>query len=75
MNFPAKTKSFVNCQTVTNVFWWLLQKQAGTEVDREVFDGDLLIFKYFVSIFREVVETKLDVERDKLGSIHKVRLL
>lgn len=41
----------------------------------EVFDGDLLNFKYFVSIFQEVVETKLEVQRDKLGSIHKLRLL
>ena len=41
----------------------------------EVFDGDLLNFKYFASIFQEVVETKLEVQRDKLSSIHKLRLL
>ena len=29
----------------------------------ELFDDDLLKFKYFVSIFREVVETKVENPR------------
>ena len=51
MNFPAKRESLDNSQTATDVLCWLLRQQAALEVDMEVFDGDLLNFKYFISIF------------------------
>ena len=35
----------------------------------EVFDGDLLNFKYFVSIFQEVLETKLEDPRGRLTQV------
>ena len=35
----------------------------------EVFDGDLLNFKYFVSINQEVVETKLEDPRGRLTQL------
>ena len=35
----------------------------------EVFDGDLLNFKYFVSIFQEVLETKLEDPRGRLTQL------
>ena len=48
----------------------LLRQQATPEVDVEVFDGNPLNFKYFISVFKEVVETKFD---DPCG--HLTRLI
>ena len=38
----------------------LLQQKAAPEVDVEVFISNPLNFKYFISVFKEVLETKLD---------------
>ena len=38
----------------------LLQQQAAPELVVEVFDGNLLNFKYFISVFKDVMEAKLD---------------
>ena len=40
-------------------------------MDVEVFDGNLLNFKYFISVFKEVVETKLDNPRGGLTRLIK----
>ena len=66
MNFTAKTESLDNSQPATDVLYQLLQQQAAPEVNMEVFDGNLLDFKYFVSIFQEVVKTKLEDPRRRL---------
>ena len=42
----------------------LIEAASSLEVDIEVvFAGNLLSFKYFISTFKEVVETKLDDPR------------
>ena len=66
MNFSAKTDSLDNSQTATDVLCWLLRQQAAPGIDMKVFDSDLLNFKYFVLILREVVETKLEDPRERL---------
>ena len=71
MNFSANRESLGNSKTATDNLCQLLQQQAAPEVDTEVFDGDLLNFMYFVSIFWEVVETKLEDPRGQLTQLIK----
>ena len=54
MNFSAKRELLDNYQTATDVLCWLLQEQAAPEVEMEVFNDDLLNFKYFVSVFEKL---------------------
>ena len=58
-------------QTATDVLCQLLKKEAVPEVDIEVFDGNLLNFKYFISLFKENVEMKLDDPRGRLTHLIK----
>ena len=55
-------------QTATDVLYQLLKQQAAleVEVDVEVSDENLLNFKCFMSLFKEVVETKVDDPRGRL---------
>ena len=53
-------------QTATDVLYQLLKQQAALEVDVEVSDENLLNFKCFMSLFKEVVETKVDDPRGRL---------
>ena len=48
----------------------LLHHQSAPEVEIETFRGDLLEYHYFISVFREVVELKIDDPHGRL-----VRLL
>ena len=38
----------------------LLEQQSAPDVDIDVFDGNPLNFKYFMTLFREVVESKIE---------------
>ena len=42
---------------VSDVLCQLLKQQSAPDVDIYVFDGNLLNFKYFMTFFREVVES------------------
>ena len=53
-------------QTTTDVLCQLLRQQAAPQVDIEVFDGNLLNFKYFMSLLKEVVETKINDPKGRL---------
>ena len=44
----------------------LLQLQSTPEVDIETFDGNVLNYHYFMALFREVVESKVNDPRGKL---------
>ena len=55
-----------NSLPATGVLCQLLRQQAASEVDMEVFDGNLLNFKYFRSILKEVVKTELEDRRGQL---------
>ena len=48
----------------------LLRHQSAPEVEIETFRGDLLEYHYFISVFRKVVELKIDDPHGRL-----VRLL
>ena len=66
----AEPTSLFN-QTAADVLCQLLKHQTAQEVDIEVFDGNLLNFKYFISLFKEAVERKLDDPRVRLTCIIK----
>ena len=57
--------------TMTEMLCKLLRQQAAPEVDVEVFDGNPLNFQYFISVFKEVVETKVDDPRGRLTRLIK----
>ena len=49
----------------------LLQLQAAPEVDMEQFDGNPLNYHYFMALFAEVVETKIEEPRGRLTRLIK----
>ena len=49
----------------------LLRLQSAPDVDIETFDGNVLNSHYFIPLFREVVESKVDDPRGKLTRLIK----
>ena len=45
---------------VNKILCQLLRQQAAPEVHIDVFDGYPLNFKYFMALFKEVVENKIE---------------
>lgn len=56
---------------MTEVLYKLLRQQNAPEVDVEIFDGNPLNYQYFISVFKEVVETKIDDPRGRLTRLIK----
>ena len=44
----------------------LLKQQSAPEIEIDVFDGNPMEFHYFMAVFNEVVEKRVDDERGKL---------
>ena len=44
----------------------LMKQQSAPEVDIDSFDGNLLNYRYFMAIFKEVVENRIDDPRGRL---------
>ena len=44
----------------------LVREQSAPQVDMKPFEGNLLDFTYFVSMFQESVEKKIDYPRGRL---------
>ena len=55
----------------SDILYKLLQQQAAPEVDIEYFDGNPLNYHYFMALFSEVVETKIDDPRGRLTRLIK----
>ena len=55
----------------TDILCKLLQQQAAPEVDIEYFDDNPLNYHYFMALFSEVVETKIDDPRGRLTRLIK----
>ena len=66
----SKTKSSDVSPDLSRMMCDLLHHQSAPEVEIETFRGDLLEYHYFISVFREVVELKIDNPHGRL-----VRLL
>ena len=58
-------------ETSSDVLCKLLQLQAAPEVDMEQFDGNPLNYHYFMALFAEVVETKIEEPRGRLTRLIK----
>ena len=66
----SKTKSSDVSPDLSRMMCDLLRHQSAPEVEIETFRGDPLEYHYFISVFREVVELKIDDPHGRL-----VRLL
>ena len=66
----SKTKSSDVSPDLSRMMCDLLCHQSAPEVEIETFKGDLLEYHYFISVFRKVVELKIDDPHGRL-----VRLL
>ena len=55
----------------SDIFSKLLQQQAAPEVDTEYFNGNPFNYHYFIALFSEVVETKIDGPRGRLTRLIK----
>ena len=55
----------------SSVLCKLLQQQAAPEVDIDCFDGNPLNYHYFMALFCEVVETKIEDPRGRLTRLLK----
>ena len=51
---------------VIDILCQLLRQQSAPEVQIDVFDGNPLNFKYFMALFKEVVETKIEDPHGRL---------
>ena len=49
----------------------LLRLQSVPDIDTETFDGNILNYHYFIALFREVVESKVDDPGEKLTRLIK----
>ena len=49
----------------------LLRQQVAPDVDIDIFTGDLVDYHYFVAVFDEVVEKKIDDPRGRLAKLIK----
>ena len=49
----------------------LLRQQAALDVEIDIFSGDPADYHYFIAIFEEVVEKKIDDPRGRLTSLIK----
>ena len=55
----------------SDILYKLLQQQASSKVYIDYFDGSPLNYHYFMALFSEVLETKIDDSRGKLTRLIK----
>ena len=60
-----------NSDKVSDMLYQLLKAQSAPEVDVEAFDGNPLNFTFFMMMFKEVVETKIDDQKGRLTRLLK----
>ena len=58
-------------ETSSDALCKLFQLQAAAEVDMEQFDGNPLNYQYFMALFAEVVEKKIEEPRERLTRLIK----
>ena len=57
--------------SVNETMCWLLKQQSAPEIELDVFNGNPMEFHYFMAVFREVVEKRVDDEWGKLTCLIK----
>ena len=58
-------------QDVTEILCKLVKQQSAPDVDLDVFDGNPLEYHYFMMLFNEIVEKRIDNPRGKLTRLIK----
>ena len=68
---PTKTacKSEGNQEDMVGMMSKLLRQQAAPDVDIDIFSGDPVDYLYFIAVFEEVVEKKIDDPRGRLARL------
>ena len=60
----SATTTGVSADDTTNVLCQLLKQQAAPDVEIDAFDGNPLNYFYFMALFKEAVERKIDQRND-----------
>ena len=47
----------------------LIRQQAAPDVDIDIFSGDPVNYQYFIAVFEEVIEKKIDNPRGRLARL------
>ena len=56
---------------VSKMMCQLLKQQSAPDIDMDVFSGNPMDFHYFMAVFNEIVEKKVDDPRRKLTPLIK----
>ena len=62
----SNIKAMLPTAETTDMLCKLLKVQSAPDVDMECFDGNVLEYHYFMGLFREVVESKIEDTRGRL---------
>ena len=49
----------------------LLKQQSAPDIDIDIFSSNLVDFNYFMAVFSEIVENKVDGRKEKLTQLIK----
>ena len=69
----SNIKAMLPSREPTDMLCKLLKVQSAPDVDMECFDDNVLEYHYFMALFREVVESKIEDPRGKTHQIHSGR--
>ena len=67
----SNIKAMLPSAEPSNILCKLLKVQSAPDVDMECFDGNALEYHYFMSLFREVFESKIEDPRGRLARLIK----
>ena len=58
-----------NQENMVGMMSKLIRQQAAPDVDTDIFSGDPVDYHYFIAVFQEVAEKKIDNPRDRLARL------
>ena len=61
-----KDKEKFTDTSVSDILCKMMKKQSAPEININVFDGNPLNFHYFMAVFKEAVEKKIEYTRGRL---------
>ena len=70
MNYELN-KNYQSVVEVSKMLCKLIQQQGAPEVDIDTFSGDPLEYHYFMEVFKEVVEKRIEDPRGRLTRLIK----
>ena len=64
-------KGFSSEKKIVDALCHLVKQQSAPDIELDVFDGNPLDFHYFMTLFHEVVEKRIDDPRGRLARLLK----